>query len=325
MVLTAEQVKSAARGYLDFAEKEDGFHFYRFRDWQMQHYKDTNAGHYMKTTATSGISLEFMTDSGSLAFSYTVTPGSSRKFYYFDIYVDGVMTLHCGENPMWIMKGEVKLKNIPEGEHRISVWLPNLTGAVLKDITLDDGASFAPVPAMCRMLCYGDSISQGYDAVFPSLSYTNQLARHFDAYSVNQCIGGERFVPELLTKELGYDPDIVTVAYGTNDWSGLTRDVFFANTDAFLEKLAVLYPTAKIFVLTPLWRGDKDKVTKFGSYFEAVKYIADKAASCGFNVIDGYNLTPHTSEFYSDQRLHPNDLGYMEYAARLIPEIEKKL
>ena len=50
------------------------------------------------------------------------------------------------------------------------------------------------------MLCYGDSISQGYDAVFPSLSYTNQLARHFDAYSVNQCIGGERFVPELLAK-----------------------------------------------------------------------------------------------------------------------------
>ena len=58
MILTAEQVKSAARGYLDFAEKEDGFHFYRFRDWQMKHYELTNAGHFMKTTATSGIYLD---------------------------------------------------------------------------------------------------------------------------------------------------------------------------------------------------------------------------------------------------------------------------
>ena len=65
MILTAEQVKSAARGYLDFEEKEDGFHFYRFRDWQMQHYKDTNAGHFRKTKATSGINLDFMTDSDS--------------------------------------------------------------------------------------------------------------------------------------------------------------------------------------------------------------------------------------------------------------------
>ena len=144
MILTAEQVKSAARGYLDFEEKEDGFHFYRFRDWQMQHYKDTNAGHFMKTKATSGISLDFMTDSDSLGFTYTVTVGSSRKFYYFDVYVDGVMNLHCGEDPMWIMKGEVKLNGIPAGEHRITVWLPNLTCAVLKDITLDDGASFRP-------------------------------------------------------------------------------------------------------------------------------------------------------------------------------------
>ncbi len=325
MILTAEQVKSIAKGYLGFEAKDDGCHFYRFTDWQMKYYEETNAGHFMKTKATSGIHLDFTTDSDAFGFSYTVTNGSSRNFYFFDIYVDGVLTLHRGEEKMWIKKGEIKLK-LPAGAHRVTVWMPNLACAVINDVTLDDGASFEAVKETRRMLCYGDSISQGYDAIFPSLAYTNQLARHFDAYMVNQCIGGERFVPALLDQPLDFKPDIVTVAYGTNDWSGLTREVFFANCDAFLERLTELYGnTAEIFVITPLWRGDKDKVTKFGNFFEAVKYIADKASSLGVHVIDGYVLTPHTSEFYSDLRLHPNDLGYMEYASRLIPEMEKLL
>lgn len=324
MYLSEQQVKEITRGTLDITCENGVYYFYRFSKWQMEVYKNTKADFFKKSQATSSVNFDFVTDADKFGFDFQVTSGSSRDFYYFDIYVDGVLTKHCGESPMWIKKGRIDV-DLPEGEHRVTVWFPNLACAMISNISVTDGAAVRPVAYDTKMICWGDSITQGYDAIFPSLSYANRLAQHFNAYMINQAIGGERFAPHILDKDMGFKPDIITIAYGTNDWSGLQRDAFFAGTDGFLEGVAQMYPDAKIFVITPLWRGDKDKITKFGSYYEAVKYIADKAAALGLNVIDGYDLTPHYYEFYSDKRLHPNDLGYGEYTRNLIPKIEEKL
>ena len=216
---------------------------------------------------------------------------------------------------------------LPAGEHRLTVWFPCLTAAVISNVTASDGASFRPASYSRRMICFGDSISQGYDALYPMLCYTNRLADHFDAYMLNLAIGGEKFVPGLLSREFAgaFRPDIITVAYGTNDWSGFDRDTFFRRCDGFLEKLAEYYPDSERFVITPLWRADRDRITKFGSFDEAVGYIADKAAACGHHVIDGYGFLPHYPGFFSDLRLHPNDLGYGEYVRGLVAAMEKVL
>ena len=324
MKLSFEQVKTITSGWMNAEEKEGTYRFYRFTPQQTAYYYESSRDFWSKTFATSGIRFDFVTDSEFFSFTYDTVIASSRRWYFFDIYVDDTLVSHKGEQVMWINHGTITTK-LPEGEHRVTVWFPCLTAASVSDVNLSDGAAFRPYTYKRTMLCLGDSITQGYDATFPSLAYTNALARHFDAKVVNQAIGGEKFVPGLFTGDMTYSPDFVTVAYGTNDWSGFTREMFFERCDAFLEGIAPQFPNSKIFIITPLWRGDKDKITKFGSYFEAVKYIADKARSCGLNVIDGYNLTPHWYEFYSDQRLHPNDLGYGEYTRNLIPEIEKKL
>lgn len=325
MILNKEQVAQILRGADHFEDDGGFFRFYRFNQAQMDFYEGYNRGFWIKTRATSGVNFDFFTDSSAFSFDYSVTNGSSRNFYYFDIYVDGVLSGHWGEQPMWIRQGTVTTA-LPAGEHRVTVWFPNLACAAVKNITLDDGASLRSAPRTRKMICWGDSISQGYDAVFPSLAYTNRLAQHFDADMINQAIGGEVFIPPLLDCGLAFRPDIVTVAYGTNDWSKCTREDFCAGVDGFLGRLAEQYkPEAKVFIITPIWRADRSRVTKAGTYDEAVKYIADKAEELGLFVIDGYNLVPHWYEFYSDQRLHPNDLGYGEYSRNLIAAIEAKL
>lgn len=323
MYLSKDQIAGITRGALEIGERDGEIHFYRFNERQRKYYESTSSGFFTKCFATSGINFDFYTDSNSFGFSYSIANASSRNFYYFDIYVDGVLTNHLGESPMWIKQGRIEIK-LPDGEHRVRVWFPNLACASVSEVALDDGASLRAAEYKHSMICWGDSITQGYDAIFPSLAYTNRLAEHFGANMINQAIGGEKFVPGILGDDIEVKPDIITIAYGTNDWSALTRDAFFAGVDGFLEGIAKQYSDVRVFVITPLWRGDKDKITKFGSYFEAVKYIADKAKSCGLEVIDGYCLTPHYYEFYSDQRLHPNDLGYGEYTKNLIAEIEKR-
>ena len=325
MILEKEQIAGFVNGIDHFDYDGEWYRFYRFNQAQTVFYEGYNHGFWVKTRATSGVNFDFTTDSSSFSFDYSVVNGSSRNFYYFDIYVDGVLSGHYGEQPMWIMKGTVKTA-LPAGEHRVTVWFPNLASASVKNLTLDDGATCTPVEKKMKMICWGDSISQGYDAVFPSLAYTNRLAQAFDADMINQAIGGEVFVPPLLDGGLEFRPDVITVAYGTNDWSKCTREEFCANVDGFLSRLAAQYgKTAKVFILTPIWRGDRARVTKVGTFDEAVQYIADKTREYGLISVDGYDLVPHWYEFYSDQRLHPNDLGYGEYSRNLIAAIKEKL
>ena len=327
MTISEKLLREATKGAFSIENNAGEFTFHRFAKFQEDYYLETSPrDFYLKTAATSGVRLDFTTDSENFGFGYRIRSASSRTFYFFDIYLDGVMVLHRGEKDMWINTGRIDMK-LPEGEHRITVWLPCLCAAYLYDITLDDGASFSPVKATRKMICFGDSITQGYDAEYPSMAYTNRLAAHFDADMLNLAIGGEKFVPGILDGEFAgsFKPDLITVAYGTNDWSGFERQLFLDRCDAFLEKLAEFYPDSKRFVITPLWRADKGRITKVGRFEDALAYIAEKAAECGHYVIDGTVLTPHVSGFYSDLRLHPNDLGYEEYTRNLIPQIEKDL
>ena len=188
---------------------------------------------------------------------------------------------------------------------------------------LQDGATVHPVKKTRKMLAFGDSITQGYDAIYPSRSYQNRLSDLLDASCINKGIGGERFFPALLDGELDLQPDLITVAYGTNDWSKRDPVTFENNCRGFFEKLTARYPDAKIIAITPIWRADNTKQTPFGAPLsEAVKRITDICAEFPrIAVIHGGSFTPRLGEFYADAYLHPNDMGFAFYAENLYPAV----
>lgn len=332
MKLTLNDVKKITRGALEIEECDGEFIFHRFEKAARDYYSTTTPQYFGKSKASASICLDFMTNSERFDADFSVTYGSSRTYYYFDLCIDGIIRKHLGEEKAWIKKGHLSLKLsdylTPDGnEHRITLWLPNLATARLSNIELDDGASITPIEYKKKMLCFGDSITHGYDAAFPSKSYVNRMTSHFDTFTVNQAIGGERFVPEILLEDTCYKPDIITVAYGTNDWSGLTKEVFHPRCEQFFEKLARIYPDALRFAILPIWRADANtgKQKYEGSLDEACEFIAETAKKYGCTVIDARPFMPRCPEFFWDGRLHPNDLGFAEYAQGMISEIEKYL
>lgn len=332
MKLTFDEVKKITRGALEIEESEGVFTFHRFEARAREYYSTTTPQYFGKSKATASVCLDFMTNSDRFDVDFSVTYGSSRTYYYFDVCVDGIIRKHLGEEKAWIKKGHISLKVsdyiAPDGgEHRITLWLPNLANAKLSNIELDDGATLTPINYKKKLLCFGDSITHGYDAAFPSKSYVNRMTAHFDAFTVNQAIGGERFVPEILLEDTEYRPDIITVAYGTNDWTGLKKEVFHPGCEQFFEKLSRLYPDAVRFAILPIWRGDAKtcKHNYEGTLDEACEFIAETAKKYGCKVIDGRPFMPQSPEFFWDGRLHPNDLGFAEYASGLIAEIEKHI
>ena len=264
MKLNFEQMREITLGALKVEINEAGeYCFYRFTEHQMEDVYIEIPDFYKKSKAAAGIRLDFMTDSENLSFRYSIKSGSSRKFYFFDCFVDGVLISHEGEMEMVEKAGEITVAlGTDKRERRVTLWLPGLSIVRLSDVTLDDGASLRRAATARKILVLGDSITQGYDAVYPSQSYANKLAWALDAEIVNQAIGGEIFRPAILDENLPFTPDLITVAFGTNDWSGQTAENFEKNADGFYTKLATLYPNTPVFAILPIWRADWEKVTR---------------------------------------------------------------
>ena len=326
MKLTTNDLRTLAHGAVSLKETADGYTaLCRFSDKQIAYYKATNEEFYIKSFCTASARLEMTTDADSLSFAYRAKKGASRRFFYFDLYVDGAMTAHVGEDAVDEKSGTVAFA-LPAGTHRVALYLPALFSCELRDVTLENATFFTPVAKKMKMLAMGDSITHGYDAVYSSLSYVNILADALDASVVNQAIGAEFFNPDLIDADLGFTPDIITIAYGTNDYNGHTRAQMTADANEFYARLRKVFPTAKIFALLPIWRGDCDRVTAVGTFDEAKAIVRTAAeAQDGITVIDCGSFVPHLSEFFSDEFLHPNDMGFQCYANGLLRALQKHM
>lgn len=333
MKLDFQQMQSIALGVERMAETERGVDFFRFTEEQEALYKERSADFYKKSFASAGVQLRFRTDSRNLGLDITVSSGSSRSFFCIELFVDGKRVDTLRNFDVEQMVGDYAGKDCPlgdfskafslgEGEKEVCLYLPWSTKTTVRSLTLDDGASVIPVKPRKRMLCFGDSITHGYDAVYPSNHYTAQLAKLWDAEACNKAIGGEKFFPALASARSTFQPDVITVAYGTNDWRHSTHDAFMENCGGFLKNLRETYPAARIVVLTPIWRKDLDatcEVAPFAQMGELMEKIAAQVKD--IQVVRGLQFVPADPDCFGDLRLHPNDKGFCHYFENLAKQI----
>lgn len=322
MELNLSQIQSVTFGAARVTEGNDGFHFYRFTENQQEKYKQTNENFYMKSFSSANILMDFTTNSKTLSLGVVFDSGSSRKYGYFDIFCDEKLIAHIGYDDIKpdLCSTEIYLN---EGKKRIKIFFPWSFSTVLKYIKFDDGAEILPTKKSCKMLIFGDSITQGYDAVFPSNTYACKLADRLNADARNKAIGGDMFFPELLSEREDFEPDYITVAYGTNDWRhcdvpGKTK----ANMKEFYKRLVELYSDAKIFALAPIWRKDENLKTVTGLFSELAQMISETVEKYkNVTFINCYGFVPHNTELFADGNLHPNDEGFKYYSERIIEKI----
>lgn len=317
MDLTLSQLRSVTLGALEVTEDADGFHFSRLTPRQKAAFTAADATFGPKCNACSGIRLDFDTDSDVLAVRWHKAQTTTRKKCYFDVLVDGVLLLHSGTEDCGVDSAGKFALQLPEGMKRVQIVLPALVGVCLASVTLSDGAEIRPSPVQKRILFHGDSIMQGYDAVFPSNGLPHQLGRQWEAETVSQAVGGAKCNPAVL--EYVGDFDAILVGYGTNDWSKKTAEAFAADADAFYKKLKEIYPATPVFVVLPIWRADyQTKPNTAGDFLACRALLGQLAARQGFRVLDDFAMVPHDTRLLSDGYLHPNDLGFALYGQRLM-------
>lgn len=310
-----------------YVDVNDGFFcFHRFTKEQEELYKSRSADFYKKSFATSGIRLIFETDSEKLLLKGSVSSGSSRTYYAADIFVndafldsvnnfDGIPLPKSYTGVKLSLEPFEKQFNLGKGQKKVSIYLPWSVNMRISELALDDGATVTPVKPLKTLVAFGDSITHGYDALHPSNKYATRLAEHLQAQEYNKGIGAEIFWPELAKAKEDFTPDYISVAYGTNDWSKCRGEEFEHNCKEFLTTLCSNYPTAQVFVISPIWRGDYTASKPYGAFENIEKFIRSVVDGIdNAKLISGFDLITHSEDFFADLRLHPNDEGFLQYA-----------
>lgn len=313
MQLTFEQVASITQGVAYIDQKEEGIQFHRFTAEQEKGYAVTNF--HPREEATAGVRLNFKTDSTTLFMKVVTSKGSSRKFFTHDILVNGER-IGSLQNKTEDIFGEFEESfNLGEGTKEVCIQMPWSVCSILKELSLDDGSFLEPVKKEKKIIIFGDSITQGYDAQHPMNRYAANLADALNAEEINKAIGGEKFCPWLAQLRDDIDPDYISVAYGTNHWHRASAEEFREICEEFYDQLVANYPKAKIFALTPIWRKDRTDVTRFRDFEQIGEIICDVVKKYdNVTCISGRHFVPEDENLFSDLYLHPNDEGFKYYS-----------
>lgn len=335
--LSFNQIKEITTGAVQVQEENTMLLLKRFTHEQEELYKATNQDFYNKTFYTAGIKFLFKTDSKSLFLKFKTMNWSTRKDFSVDVFVDGNligyidnfsdMELPQNYTQMELPLGDFSKKfQLGEGEKTVCVHLPLSVKTLIEEISIDDTAFVKAVKPKKKLIAFGDSITQGYDALRPSNRYVAKLANMLNAEEFNKAIGGERFFPELAKLQDSFMPDYITVAYGTNDWNHIEQETFKNKCKDFYKNISQNYPQAKIFAITPIWRKDMNEYRIFGSFEEVEKNIKNAVKGIeNITVISGFDFVPKEEKYFADLRLHPNDDGFEYYAENLYREIKAEI
>ncbi len=334
MKLSFEQIKEIATGAVDFHIEDGMLHLRRFTPEQMELYKVSNGSFYKKAFALSGMKLLFKTDSKNLFMKFKAENATTRKYFSFDIFVNGkpvdyIDNFSNMELPQMYTNIDYPLgdfsKNIHlgDGEKTVCVYLPWSVKILFEEISVDDNAFIEAIKPEKKLLVFGDSVTQGYDALRPSNRYITKIADLLCADEYNKAIGGEKFFPELAELKEAFMPDYILVSYGSNDWFHRDVETFKVKCKGFFENLVKSYPNTKIFAITPIWRKDMTEERKFGDFKMVDPLIRDAVKDIeNISVISGFDFVPKDEKYFADLRLHPNDEGFGYHIENLSKEIK---
>lgn len=329
--LSGEQLREIVHNVWDIYFDSEGFLcFSRFTARQQEQYQvDSHKGnvdYYKRTFASSNVVLDFITDSDHFGIYYRWLSATGYDATVFDLYVDGRL---AGYRTTENKSHDIICFDLPEGEHRITLFLPWQVTVKIKSVVLSDNATVKEVKREKRILSFGDSITQGYHCKHPSLCYIGCMTRAFDAECLNQGIGGYWFKGASLDLELRrWKPDLITVAYGSNDYTIKdTAEEFKAGAESFLKALHEIFPDTPVLGILPIYRSDELFIARQKMVDYSLENSREVLIECYGKYSNTYVLEdrffPSHADFFASDLTHPNDLGFMVYGEAVTAKIRE--
>ncbi len=278
---------------------------------------------------TSGICLDFVTDSAHVAIEAELDPmpsGSAAMvadlvrndpsarapFDGFSLVCEGKRLGGArvpGDDGGLIFA----LGFAPGKKRRARIWLPCLTGCRLRGV-YGDGSFIEPAPAPeGTLLVLGDSIAQGFTACDPALAWPALLAGDLGLGLVNQGIGGQVFQPgSVADAPRAVSPSLVVVEFGANyRFEPCRAEAVERDARAYFSEVCRAWPGVPVLALTPLFHTEALYPTHPQSCFADVARIVREAAAPHGQVwlVEGDGILPAEAALLADGSDHPGPEG----------------
>lgn len=278
-----------------------------------------------RSHSTAGVRVAFRSDTTRLRLALRCGDGVEWvPLGKCDLFVDGRIEAYFGPDRVDIgTRWEALVWTAPEPRMRDFVlWLPAMRQMQIESISVDAEARVEAIPLRPKKwLVLGDSITQGYVTAHPSEGYAARAAEALGMEHHNTAVGGGLADPALAGLARGIEADLITVAFGVNDYNNsLAMDVFARNVAELLTGLRAARPQARIVWIAPIpyvtRTHRRNNVGRLLSDY--TRAILDQAAQVErIEVVDGYAFLPDESAWFVDN-CHPNEPGHEMYARSLV-------
>lgn len=278
-----------------------------------------------RALSTAGVRVAFRSDTTRLHLALRCGDGVEWVLRgKCDLFVDGRMEAFFGPDRVDIgTRWEAVIWNAPEARMRDFVlWLPAMRQTQIEALSVDAGAKVEAIPLRPKQwLVLGDSITQGYVTAHPSEGYAARAAEALGMEHHNTAVGGGQADPALAGLARGIEADLITVAFGVNDYNtSLAPDTFARNVGELLAGLRSARPGARIVWIAPIpYVTRTHRRNNAGLLLsDYTRAIFDQAAQVErIEVVDGYSFLPDESAWFVDN-CHPNEPGHAMYARSLV-------
>lgn len=270
----------------------------------------------VRASTQAGIRLAAVSDTRSLAGRILPVENNQK----LDLYVDGMLlgTADLAASETFAFD------DLPAGEKLIELWLPQRGDFALKQLEIDNGASFKPYrDNRLRWVTYGSSITHCGEAASPSMTWPGVVARARNLNHVNLGFGGQDHLDILMACLIRDMPaDFISFGAGINicGSSSMNARTFGSSVIGFARIIREKHPHTPMAVMSPIYCKGYDDSRKTNlvemtlpAYRQAVHDAVEALKSCGDeNVfyVDGLELLSHDMTLFTADEVHPTADGY---------------
>lgn len=320
--LTGEEIKKAAPGIYNCQYIDSSYYFQRFPVEALEVLK-TSAIYHIRAEATSGVRLKFRSSTTKLVIEGKVFENSPQTESFIILCNDTILA----ELPARGIAGDFgQMLNIPEkGEKNFEICFPAYASGTIRKILIEKNSSFTPLKRKGVYFAMGNSITQLGGRY---MGYADIVARGLNLDLHEAGIGGHIFDAESVPFAYIEKPLLITLAYGTNDWSGGKP---IDNARLFLNRITLLYPSTPIFLLGPIHRytpvaedgkklADNNEGISLMDYRKELRSITKNYPTV--KVVNYKKLMPDDPNLFID-KVHPTEKGQRVFGNNLLRVLKK--
>jgi lysophospholipase L1-like esterase len=232
-----------------------------------------------------------------------------------EIYIDGVWNANIASPAAINVVGPHRV-NIVSGtsaDRLYEIVLPYADGLEVGGVEVDK--PYVVTAAAARtgrlMVCYGDSITQGFNSTEIRNNWPSLLAVAKNFRCINMGYGGRATTASDGTAIANLAPDLITVLMGTNDYlSQVPVATYKTNFKALLTNIHNLNPTVPVYISAPIVNAQTLAIPL--SSYQAVPGAA--IAELGFSQMIGVDDSTLITLAQLTDGTHPGDAGSIAMA-----------